>query len=88
MLFTELQSAFINSAPMLQTSWSDMEEEEFDTVNEEERTWRDPSAHKMRLAVGKWMRGDVARRAIREVCSSSSSRICYLLTLGLTDAVL
>lgn len=33
-------------------------DEDDDNVMEEERTWRDPSAHKLHLAVGKWLRDD------------------------------
>jgi U3 small nucleolar RNA-associated protein 20 len=38
-----------------------------DDINEDERTWRDPSAHKLRSAVGKWMRDDHQRRLIIHV---------------------
>ena len=38
-----------------------------DEINEEERTWRDPSAHKLRSAVGKWMREDHRRQEIIRV---------------------
>lgn len=54
-------------------------EEELDTVNEDERTWRDPSAHKFRTAVNRWLRGDMARlglikvRALRHVVHDGES---------------
>ena len=38
-----------------------------DEIMEEERTWRDPSAHKLRSAVGKWMRDDHQRKDIIRV---------------------
>ena len=51
--------------------WLDGEgdEEELDDVNESEKTWRDPSAHKVRCATNGWMRGRAAQKAIREVRS-------------------
>lgn len=45
----------------------DGEEEELDDVNESERTWRDPSAHKLRCVTNAWIRGRAAQKAIREV---------------------
>ena len=39
-----------------------------DDIQEEERTWRDPSAHKMRVAVSSWMGDRVLRRKIIRVC--------------------
>jgi len=47
-----------------------------DEVVEEERTWRDPSAHKLRAAVGRWSRDDHQRRKIIRVsltCMNYSS---------------
>lgn len=43
------------------------EEDVDDEIDEEERTWRDPSAHKLRSAVGKWMREDHQRKEIMRV---------------------
>lgn len=37
---------------------------------EEERSWRDPSAHKLRSAVGKWLRHDHQRMAVIRVSNS------------------
>jgi len=51
------------SAPGWMVSAS-AEEDGDDDVMEEERTWRDPSAHKLRSAVGKWMRTDHQRMEI------------------------
>ncbi|KAI0820961.1 armadillo-type protein [Irpex lacteus] len=44
----------------------DGEEEDLDDVNESERTWRDPSAHKLRCVTNAWIRGRAAQEAIRE----------------------
>jgi len=38
-----------------------------DDIHEEERTWQDPSAHKMRVAVSSWTNDRVARRRIVKV---------------------
>ena len=47
--------------------WMKDEDEELDSISEQERTWRDPSAHKMRLSTSKWLRGEMARRGIIRV---------------------
>lgn len=39
-----------------------------DDIHEEERTWRDPSAHKMRVAVSSWTGDRVPRRRVVKVC--------------------
>ena len=39
-----------------------------DDIQEEERTWQDPSAHKMRVAVFSWTSDCVPRRKIVKVC--------------------
>ena len=39
-----------------------------DDIQEEERTWRDPSAHKMRVAVYNWTSDRVPRQKIVKVC--------------------
>jgi U3 small nucleolar RNA-associated protein 20 len=38
-----------------------------DDIQEQERTWQDPSAHKMRVAVSSWTSDRVPRRKILEV---------------------
>lgn len=38
-----------------------------DEPMEEERSWRDPSAHKIRSAVGRWVRDDYSRKTIIQV---------------------
>ena len=39
-----------------------------DTIQEEERTWRDPSAHKMRVAVFSWTSDRAPKEKIIKVC--------------------
>ena len=48
-------------------SFSDGDDGDDEEVMEEERTWRDPSAHKLRVAVGKWLRDDHQRKVIIRV---------------------
>ena len=53
-------------------------DEDGDDIQEEERTWQDPSAHKMRVAVSSWTSDRVHRRKIIKVCCSprKSSSMC------------
>jgi len=39
-----------------------------DDIQEVERTWQDPSAHKMRVAISTWTSDRVSRRRIVKVC--------------------
>jgi len=39
-----------------------------DDIQEEERTWQDPSAHKMRVAVSSWTNDRIPRRRVIKVC--------------------
>lgn len=41
-----------------------------DVIQEEEHTWQDPSAHKMRIAVSSWTSEQVPRQKIVKVCHS------------------
>jgi len=47
-----------------------------DDIQEEERTWQDPSAHKMRVAVSSWTNDRVPRRRVikvrRPLCGTDS----------------
>ena len=45
-----------------------VDEREDEDVWEEERSWRDPSAHKLRVAVAHWMDEDYHRRQYVKVC--------------------
>ncbi|KAI0782968.1 armadillo-type protein [Abortiporus biennis] len=47
------------------SSWMTTDlDDELDSINEDEKTWRDPSAHKLRVTVASWLREDSARRAV------------------------
>ncbi|KAI0060580.1 hypothetical protein BV25DRAFT_946008 [Artomyces pyxidatus] len=65
-LFDELQTIMRPGEEVGTPDWmqSDSGEEDGDgdVVSEEERTWRDPSAHKVRSALGKWRQSDAWRR--------------------------
>ena len=45
-----------------------------DEPMEEERSWRDPSAHKIRSAVGRWLRDDHSRTITIQVSDRSLSQ--------------
>ena len=70
LLFRELQAA---SSPSIGSS-SEPEwlqgglEDEGDDVWEEERSWRDPSAHKTRTVLARWLGHSAAKRAMVQVC--------------------
>lgn len=70
LLFSELQAVDNPSDASLDVlpSWvREGVEDEEDEISEEERTWRDPSAHKMRLSCARWARGDGSQRSIIQV---------------------
>ncbi|KAI0753565.1 hypothetical protein C8Q80DRAFT_1342693 [Daedaleopsis nitida] len=65
LLFSELQVASsANASFRFEPVWAIDEEEAGDDIWEEERSWRDPSAHKVRAALAKWGCHNSARRAI------------------------
>ncbi|KAJ6531776.1 armadillo-type protein [Mycena capillaripes] len=73
MIFQELQTLYSPSS-----STDDVQKEQMDEaetgdddkdLQEEERTWRDPSAHKLRGAVGKWLN---AQHRMKELVKSQN----------------
>ncbi|PIL29525.1 hypothetical protein GSI_08333 [Ganoderma sinense ZZ0214-1] len=65
LLFRELQNAvspFVDAAS--NPAWLKENADEGDVIWEDERSWRDPSAHKLRTAVAKWARHSAAEHAI------------------------
>ncbi|KAI0090560.1 armadillo-type protein [Irpex rosettiformis] len=64
-VFEELKSSHDLSS-LRESEWPPVIEEELDDVNETERTWRDPSAHKTRLATNNWLRSNAAQKAIHQ----------------------
>lgn len=58
------QQATITNPHWISDVASSAEDDDDKEPLEEERSWRDPGAHKLRSAVGKWLRNDHQRRAI------------------------
>lgn len=56
--------------------------EDGDLIQEEERTWQDPSAHKMRVAVSSWTSDEFPRRKVVKVCRSSLGPLLSAVTLS------
>jgi hypothetical protein len=66
----------------LSPEWAkELPDEVEDVIQEEERTWQDPSAHKMRVAVASWTSDRVPRRKIAKVRSSSQGPVAYVETV-------
>ncbi|KAL6304961.1 armadillo-type protein [Sparassis latifolia] len=65
LVFQELQAASSSSDSSTGPTWlkEDIQSDE-DDIWEEERSWRDPSAHRARLVLNKWGRNDGANRTI------------------------
>ncbi|OCH91059.1 hypothetical protein OBBRIDRAFT_887230 [Obba rivulosa] len=64
LLFEELKNVTTSSSSVRPEWLQDVEDEQDDDIWEEERTWRDPGAHKVRCVVNRWLRGDGAKRAV------------------------
>lgn len=71
LVFQEVKTALENSDASTVPTWmSEDEDGDGDSIREEEKTWRDPSAHKLRVAVSSWLRDDQAQKSIIKVCQS------------------
>lgn len=75
LLFDELKGLYLNVKPNDTTipSWMDNDTEDQRNGNandpwEDERTWRDPSAHKLREIVVKWLDDDHITAKVLQVC--------------------
>ncbi len=80
LIFTELKSASGAEVNEHDPLWMiEIEEAELDSISEDERTWRDPSAHKFRCVIEKWRRGDMSSRAIIKVILRSWSVVHLLI---------
>ncbi|TFY61376.1 hypothetical protein EVJ58_g4545 [Rhodofomes roseus] len=64
LLFAEVQVATGDQLMDIAPGWVHEGEAIDDDISEEERSWRDPSAHKMRIATRKWSFGDATKRAV------------------------
>ena len=72
LLFAELQG--ISREQQSPSSWPEKGQEESEESNnedpwEEERSWRDPSAHKLRSVVVQWSNSEFAKRQLCKVSS-------------------
>ena len=47
--------------------WMVSDDDDYDDISEAEKSWRDPSAHKFRSHIGKYLRGNVTQHAIIKV---------------------
>ena len=74
LLFEQLKAASLDQLSEPALSWMSVDDGDQDTISEQERSWRDPSAHKLRSSVGKRLNGNAATIAIVRV-SSPVSRI-------------
>ncbi|KAH8110477.1 hypothetical protein DFH11DRAFT_1547369 [Phellopilus nigrolimitatus] len=65
-VFFELKSIDDAAQGISVPFWARLAKEEEDEINEEERIWRDPSAHKQRMAVAAWTSNSSCQRTIIE----------------------
>lgn len=68
-MFGELQAVTENAVDAAAPAWMRKvkDDEPADGIFEDERTWRDPSAHKLLVAVGRWAREGGSEREIIQV---------------------
>lgn len=68
LVFNELRSISGSSDSDSIPSWQHVQDdEELDSISEQEKTWRDPSAHKLRCQNAFWLRGNAAKRIVIQV---------------------
>ena len=68
LLFEEVKNASTDSlSATSDPAWSKEAVDDGDDVWEEERSWRDPSAHKLRTTLAKWSGHRAAQHAIVQV---------------------
>jgi U3 small nucleolar RNA-associated protein 20 len=71
-LFGELKAVVSSSTVDDVPDWikdAGDEDSDIDDVRESERSWRDPSAHKIRSALGQWRADDAFRLRLIRVCT-------------------
>ncbi|KAH8088968.1 armadillo-type protein [Cristinia sonorae] len=65
LLFEEIRKVSNGETSHSTPEWmSELSDDELDPISEDEKTWRDPSAHKLRSSITLWMRGDAAHRSV------------------------
>jgi U3 small nucleolar RNA-associated protein 20 len=68
MVFQELQTLYSNSPPRDDVQLEQIDDgDEDEEPREEERTWRDPSAYKLRSVVGKWLNAQHGMKELLKV---------------------
>ena len=67
LLFGQLKAASLDQLSEPTPDWMDVDDGDGDTVFEQERSWRDPSAHKFRSSVAKRLHGNAAKISIAKV---------------------
>lgn len=88
LMFNELRQASLSAERVSHPEW--MMNNQADNTNalddpwEEERCWRDPSAHKLRSVVVKWLKGDMSKLDVIQVwvidlsgSSHETERLCF-----------
>lgn len=81
LLFSELAGLQEKSLDTGPPSWMDIEldnEGDDESKREEERSWRDPSAHKLRTVVAKWTRDNLSTEDIVKASDFSISPLSIL----------
>lgn len=67
LLFEQLCSMTLGHFHESQPAWMTLEDKELDAISEAEKSWRDPSAHKLRCSITIWLSEDTAQRSIVSV---------------------
>lgn len=90
-VFHELRSATLSPVLIHDrsiSSWrlqarEEVDDDDPDQPPEDERLWRDASAHILRCAVGRWLRNDHLRREIMQVLITATLRRVHQLIVWL-----
>lgn len=69
-VFADLASLQENTSEFGEPPWVKDHHTSEDEINETERMWRDPSAHKVRMAVVNWLENESVKSAVIEVIFS------------------
>lgn len=81
-ILEQLSSLEQTAQAIVSPSWATDDEEQVDEVNESEKMWRDPSAHKARLTIASWSSYSSCVRQIISVCWFSHPSIVLISHLS------
>ena len=70
-IMEQLSGVEETAQPLPRPYWEADEDGDLDEINESEKMWRDPSAHKMRLVISSWSSYSSCRRQVMLVCQVS-----------------